>query len=85
MPSGLMVRMDGAHSADLVGLPTLVGAFSPKVGGVVSAGGVGFDISCGVRTHLTGLSHPRIEERQTDLANARPRTPDWHGVPERNG
>ncbi len=32
-----------------------VAAFDPDEGGVVSAGGVGFDISCGVRTLLTGL------------------------------
>jgi tRNA-splicing ligase RtcB (3'-phosphate/5'-hydroxy nucleic acid ligase) len=32
-----------------------VAAFDPDEGGVVSAGGVGFDISCGVRTMLTGL------------------------------
>src|SRR5512139_1253442 len=31
-----------------------VAAFDPLEGGVVSAGGVGFDISCGVRTMLTG-------------------------------
>ncbi|MDT3684992.1 MAG: RtcB family protein [Pseudorhodoplanes sp.] len=33
-----------------------VAAFDAEQGGVVSAGGVGFDISCGVRTMLTGLS-----------------------------
>jgi len=33
-----------------------VAAFDPDKGGVVSAGGVGFDISCGVRTMLTGLT-----------------------------
>jgi tRNA-splicing ligase RtcB len=33
-----------------------VAAFDPEQGGVVSAGGVGFDISCGVRTMLTGLT-----------------------------
>jgi tRNA-splicing ligase RtcB len=32
-----------------------VAAFDPDAGGIVSAGGVGFDISCGVRTLLTGL------------------------------
>ena len=32
-----------------------VAAFDPGEGGVVSAGGVGFDVSCGVRTLLTGL------------------------------
>jgi tRNA-splicing ligase RtcB len=30
-----------------------VAAFDPQEGGAVSAGGVGFDISCGVRTVLT--------------------------------
>jgi tRNA-splicing ligase RtcB (3'-phosphate/5'-hydroxy nucleic acid ligase) len=47
-----------------------VAAFDADAGGVISAGGVGFDISCGVRTHLTGLPRRQIEERQTDLANA---------------
>src|SRR5512142_1168382 len=28
-----------------------VAAFDPERGGVISAGGVGFDISCGVRTY----------------------------------
>lgn len=32
-----------------------VAAFDPNENGIVSAGGVGFDISCGVRTLLTGL------------------------------
>lgn len=32
-----------------------VAAFDPDLGGVVSAGGVGFDISCGVRLLRTGL------------------------------
>ncbi len=32
-----------------------VAAFDPEAGGVVSAGGVGFDISCGVRCLHTGL------------------------------
>ena len=47
-----------------------VAAFDANAGGVISAGGVGFDISCGVRTHLTGLRRQSIEERQNDLANA---------------
>lgn len=47
-----------------------VAAFDADAGGVVSAGGVGFDISCGVRTHLTGLSHDQITAVQSDLANA---------------
>ena len=33
-----------------------VAAFDPERGGVISAGGVGFDISCGVRTILTRLT-----------------------------
>jgi tRNA-splicing ligase RtcB len=31
-----------------------VAAFNPDEGGVISAGGVGFDISCGVRTLHAG-------------------------------
>lgn len=38
-----------------------VAAFDPDKGGVISAGGVGFDISCGVRTVLTGLNFNEIE------------------------
>jgi tRNA-splicing ligase RtcB (3'-phosphate/5'-hydroxy nucleic acid ligase) len=47
-----------------------VAAFDPNKGGVISAGGVGFDISCGVRTLLTGLTREEIEpvkERLADL------------------
>src|SRR5262249_25474476 len=47
-----------------------VAAFDADAGGVISAGGVGFDISCGVRTHLTGLPRRFIEARQSDLADA---------------
>ncbi len=47
-----------------------VAAFDPKAGGVVSAGGVGFDVSCGVRTHLTGLSRDQILSVQEELADA---------------
>jgi tRNA-splicing ligase RtcB len=38
-----------------------VAAFDPDKGGIISAGGVGFDISCGVRTLLTGLNYDQIE------------------------
>src|SRR3974390_3136275 len=38
-----------------------VAAFDADAGGVVSAGGVGFDISCGVRTLHTGLRRADIE------------------------
>ena len=47
-----------------------VAAFDPDQGGVVSAGGVGFDISCGVRTMLTGLTVADILPVQTSLADS---------------
>ncbi len=46
-----------------------VAAFDPNEGGVVSAGGVGFDISCGVRTLLTGLTIENIEPVKNKLAD----------------
>jgi tRNA-splicing ligase RtcB len=46
-----------------------VAAFDPDEGGVVSAGGVGFDISCGVRTLLTGLTRAQIEPVKGLLAD----------------
>jgi tRNA-splicing ligase RtcB len=45
-----------------------VAAFDPGDGGVVSAGGVGFDISCGVRTLHTGLNRADVEARKVRLA-----------------
>jgi tRNA-splicing ligase RtcB len=45
-----------------------VAAFDPSQGGVVSAGGVGFDISCGVRTMLTGLPAAEVEPVKATLA-----------------
>jgi tRNA-splicing ligase RtcB len=47
-----------------------VAAFDPDEGGVVSAGGVGFDISCGVRCLHTGLARADILAVQKDLADA---------------
>ncbi len=47
-----------------------VAAFDAAHGGVVSAGGVGFDISCGVRTLLTGVTAAEIERVKADLADA---------------
>jgi len=47
-----------------------VAAFDPDEGGVVSAGGVGFDISCGVRTLLTGLSAEDMPPIKQSLADA---------------
>jgi tRNA-splicing ligase RtcB len=46
-----------------------VAAFDPHEGGIVSAGGVGFDISCGVRTLRTGLTAAAIEPVKRDLAH----------------
>jgi tRNA-splicing ligase RtcB len=46
-----------------------VAAFDPRHGGIVSAGGVGFDISCGVRTLHTGLTASAIEPLKRDLAH----------------
>jgi tRNA-splicing ligase RtcB len=46
-----------------------VAAFDPRDGGVISAGGVGFDISCGVRTLLTGLTRQQVEDVKTRLAD----------------
>jgi tRNA-splicing ligase RtcB len=45
-----------------------VAAFDPEEGGVVSAGGVGFDISCGVRCLHTGLKRADIVKVQQELA-----------------
>ena len=47
-----------------------VAAFDPDAGGVVSAGGVGFDISCGVRTVLTYLDIESVEPVKERLADA---------------
>lgn len=47
-----------------------VAAFDPNQGGVVSAGGVGFDISCGVRLLTTGLTGVDLAPHQEKLADA---------------
>ena len=44
-------------------------AFDPAEGGVVSAGGVGFDISCGVRSLHTGLTREDVEPLKRELAD----------------
>src|SRR5438552_15687275 len=46
-----------------------VAAFDPDAGGIVSAGGVGFDISCGLRTLLAGLEVVVIERVKRSLAD----------------
>lgn len=47
-----------------------VAAFDADLEGVVSAGGVGFDISCGVRTLLTGLTRTQLNGQESRLADA---------------
>jgi len=46
-----------------------VAAFDPHEGGVISAGGVGFDISCGVRTLHTGITLDRLRPQKKALAD----------------
>jgi tRNA-splicing ligase RtcB (3'-phosphate/5'-hydroxy nucleic acid ligase) len=53
-----------------------VAAFDAEQGGVVSAGGVGFDISCGVRTLHTGLSIEDIDRVKLKLADGL-----FHAIP----
>lgn len=51
-----------------------VAAFDPDEGGVISAGGVGFDISCGVRTLHTGMRASDIALKKEELADELYRT-----------
>lgn len=61
--------MPDAHSG--YGFPIGgVAAFDADGGGVVSAGGVGFDISCGVRTLRTGLTRDQVIPVQQGLVDA---------------
>ncbi|MEW5792345.1 MAG: RtcB family protein [Pseudomonadota bacterium] len=53
-----------------------VAAFDPAAGGIVSAGGVGFDISCGVRCLRSDLSLTDIAPHLELLANAL-----FHAIP----
>ncbi|MGH9367053.1 MAG: RtcB family protein, partial [Thermoanaerobaculia bacterium] len=61
-----------------------VAAFDPEQGGVVSAGGVGFDISCGVRTYTTGLKGSELgsglETLAHDLYRTVPAGVGWGGA-----
>jgi tRNA-splicing ligase RtcB len=47
-----------------------VAAFDPDAGGVVSPGGVGFDINCGVRLLRTPLSERELRPRLTETVDA---------------
>jgi len=46
-----------------------VGAFDPDTG-VVTIAGVGFDINCGVRTMVAGVSREEVSSRAAQLADA---------------
>ncbi|MFW5997606.1 MAG: RtcB family protein [Desulfovermiculus sp.] len=44
-----------------------VAAFDPEQGGIISVGGIGYDISCGVRSMHTSLHRSQIEPRLEQL------------------
>jgi len=46
-----------------------VAGFDPDQGGIISAGGVGFDIACGVRALTTGVCYDDIERCKESLAS----------------
>ncbi len=46
-----------------------VAGFDADKGGIISAGGVGFDISCGIRSLCTGLTFDDIEPLRNKLAD----------------
>ena len=60
-----------------------VAAFDPEQGGIISAGGVGFDVSCGVRALTTGLKledlTPVKQELAHELSRAIPAGVGSHG------
>lgn len=65
---GYALAMPDVHSG--YGFPIGgVAAFDPAWGGVVSGGGVGFDIACGVRTLLTPLTIKDLSSGKERLAD----------------
>jgi tRNA-splicing ligase RtcB len=46
-----------------------VAAFDPEAGGIVSAGGVGFDVSCGIRCLRTNLQLGDVRDKLEPLAD----------------
>ena len=59
-----------------------VAAFDLASGGVVSAGGVGFDISCGVRCLHTGVDAASVRAVQAPpCRRVVPSHPGWSGQP----
>jgi len=57
-----------------------VAAFDPQKGGVVSPGGIGFDVNCGVRLLTSGIDREELERRKGPLADAL-----YEGVPSGMG
>ena len=47
-----------------------VAAFDPEKGGVVSPGGIGFDVNCGVRLLTSGIDREELERHKSRLADA---------------
>jgi tRNA-splicing ligase RtcB len=65
---GAALAMPDAHCG--YGFPIGgVAAFDPQAGGVVCAGGVGFDIACGVRVLTSNLDVSDLAPRKTQLAD----------------
>jgi len=65
---GAALAMPDVHSG--YGFPIGgVAAFDPGAGGIISGGGVGFDIACGVRTLRTPLSLKDLKAREELLAD----------------
>jgi tRNA-splicing ligase RtcB len=65
---GMAMTMPDAHWG--YGFPIGgVAAFDPEAGGIISAGGVGFDISCGIRCLRTNLSWQDILASRQELAD----------------
>lgn len=65
---GCAMTMPDAHRG--YGFPIGgVAAFDPEAGGIVSAGGVGFDISCGIRCLRTNLTLSEVAPRLEALAD----------------
>jgi tRNA-splicing ligase RtcB len=62
-----------------------VAAFDPDNGGVVSPGGIGFDINCGVRLHALDVEHERVAEKRGAIADMLQRhVPAGMGVTRRD-
>src|SRR3989344_5248933 len=46
-----------------------VAAFNPEEGGVISPGGIGFDINCGMRLLTTNLTYKDVQPKIKELVN----------------